>query len=105
MNKPKLTRTRIALAFAVSVVADVMQFPIIAAAATGFLAIPAEAADMVLDTVVMFVISALIGFHWTFLPSFVLEALPGLDLIPTWTGCVGYVVWRRRRQERTISQE
>jgi hypothetical protein len=104
MSKPKLTRTRILLAFAASVIADVLQFPINAASATGIFAIPGEVADLALDTVVMIIMSALLGFHWSFLPSFILEAVPGLDLIPTWTGCVAFVAWRRRKAEaRTAS--
>ena len=99
MNKPKLTRTRIILAFAVSVVADVLQFPISAASATGLFAIPGEVADVMLDVVVMIITSALLGFHRALLPSFLLELVPGLDLLPTWTGCVAYVVWRRKQAE------
>lgn len=99
MSKPKLTRTRIILAFAVSVIADALQFPINAVSATGLLALPGEAADMVLDVVVMIITSALLGFHWALLPTFVLEAVPGLSLIPTWTGCVAFVVWRRKHAE------
>jgi hypothetical protein len=102
VNKPRLTRTRIALAFAVSVVADVLEFPINAGTATGIFAIPAEAIDLALDTVVMVIMSVLLGFHWSFLPSFLLETVPGLDLIPTWTGCVGFVVWQRRREDRAV---
>ena len=30
----------------------------------------------------------LIGWHWGFLPSFVAELVPGLDLVPTWTAAV-----------------
>ena len=96
---PKLSRTRILLAFAVSVVADALQFPINGAAATGILAIPGEAADMALDLVVMVITSGLLGFHRALLPSFVLELVPGLDLLPTWTGCVAFVVWRRKQAE------
>lgn len=99
MSKPKLTRNRIVLAFAVSVMADALQFPINAASATGLLAIPGETADVMLDLVVMILTSALLGFHWALLPSFILEAVPGLDLVPTWTGCVAFVVWRRKQAE------
>ena len=96
---PKITRTRIVLAFAVSVIADALQFPISGATATGILAIPGEAADVALDVVVMVITSALLGFHTALLPSFVLELVPGLDLLPTWTGCVAFVVWRRKQAE------
>jgi len=96
---PKLTRSRITVAFAVSVIADALQFPINAATATGILAMPGEMADMALDVVVMVITSVLLGFHWALLPSFILEAVPGLDVLPTWTGCVGFVVWRRKQEE------
>ncbi len=99
VSKPKLTRTRIILAFAVSVIADVLQFPINAVSATGLLALPGEVADIMLDIVVMIITSVLLGFHWALLPAFVLEAVPGLDLFPTWTGSVAFVVWRRKQAE------
>jgi len=99
MKTPKLTKQKIALAFAVAVIADAIQFPITAATATGVLAVPAEGADFALDCVVMVITSALLGFHWLFLPSLVFKIIPGFDLLPTWTGCVAYVVWRRRKNE------
>lgn len=99
MKTPKLTKQKIALAFAVAVIADAIQFPITAATATGVLAVPAEGADFALDCVVMIITSALLGFHWLFLPSLVFEMIPGFDLLPTWTGCVAYVVWRRRKNQ------
>lgn len=30
----------------------------------------------------------LLGFHWAFLPTLAVEAIPGLDLAPTWTAAV-----------------
>jgi len=41
----------------------------------------------------------LLGFHWMFLPSFGLEVIPGLDLLPTWIGCVAFVVWQRKKEQ------
>lgn len=99
MKTPKLTKQKIALAFAVAVIADAIQFPITAATATGVLAVPAEGADFALDCVVMLITSALLGFHWLFLPSLVFKMIPGFDLLPTWTGCVAYVVWSRRKNQ------
>ncbi|HKA37626.1 MAG TPA: hypothetical protein VKH43_12455 [Thermoanaerobaculia bacterium] len=32
----------------------------------------------------------MIGWHWAFLPSFFVELVPGLDLVPTWTAAVFY---------------
>jgi hypothetical protein len=99
MAKPTITRKRIVLAFAIAVVADAIQFPIAAATATGILALPGEAADFIVDCVAMAATSAILGFHWLLLPSVLLEAIPGLDLLPTWTGCVALVVRHRRKEQ------
>ena len=48
-------------------------------------------ADAVLDVVVGAVLTKLLGWHWAFLPSFVAELVPGLDLFPSWTAAVFYV--------------
>jgi hypothetical protein len=44
-----------------------------------------------LDFLVGVAMIALIGWHWSFLPSFLAELVPGLDLIPTWTAAVFFV--------------
>ena len=38
-------------------------------------------------------------FHPLLLPTFVVELLPVIDLLPTWTGCVALVVSRRKKQQ------
>lgn len=38
-----------------------------------------------LDLAVAGVLTRLLGWHWAFLPAFVTELVPGLDLVPTWT--------------------
>ncbi|HKF42791.1 MAG TPA: hypothetical protein VKG01_06815 [Thermoanaerobaculia bacterium] len=43
-----------------------------------------------LDLAVGSALTALIGWHWAFLPSFFAELVPGLDLAPTWTLAVFY---------------
>ena len=99
MDKPKLTQSRVILAFAIAVIADVMQFPITAVTATGLLFIPGEFADLFVDCAVMVATTMLLGFHWVLLPSLFVEVIPGLDLLPTWTACVAYVVWRRKKDQ------
>jgi hypothetical protein len=94
------SKTRIVLALAVSVVADLLQFPINGAVATGLFALPGELADFILDSVVMVIMSLLLGFHWVLLPSFVLEMIPGVDMFPTWTGCVAWLIWHRKQQAK-----
>ena|SRR5215471_1665847 len=100
MDKPRLNRKRIILAFAVAVTADIIQFPITAGEATGFLAIPGELADFLVDCVVMGATTMLLGFHWMLLPTLLVEVIPGLDLLPTWTACVAYVLWLRKKEAR-----
>ncbi len=102
MDKPaftRLTRNRIILAFAIAVIADIIQFPITAGEATGFFSIPGELADFLVDCVVMVATAMLLGFHWMLLPTLFVEVIPGLDLLPTWTACVAYVVWRRKKEQ------
>jgi hypothetical protein len=41
-----------------------------------------------LDLAVAVALTALVGWHWAFLPSFLAELVPGLDLVPTWTAAV-----------------
>ncbi len=104
MTKPKLTRNRIALAFAVAIVADILEFPITGAEATILGAPEGVAAAGVLDCIVMGIMTKILGFHWMFLPSFIVEILPGIDMFPTWVGCVGFVVWQRRREEKELAK-
>ena len=97
MRTSKLTRGKLIPAFAIAILADLLQFPITAATATGWLAIPGETADMVIDFVTMLALSALLGFHWVLLPTFLVELVPGVDLIPTWTGSVAFIIWQRKQ--------
>ena len=98
-----LSSRRIQIAFAVAIIADVLQFPVTAVTATGLLAIPGELADLLVDGVAMVVISRQLGFHWVLLPSLFVEVIPGLDLIPTWTGAVAFLVWQRNKQPAAIT--
>src|SRR5262245_35553382 len=45
----------------------------------------------VVDVAVCGILSALLGWHWVFLPSFLSELIPMWDLVPTWTAAVWYV--------------
>ncbi len=73
--------SRVAIARAVAVAADVLQMGLFPAFLEG-LASPFEAA---LDMVVCAVLTWLVGWHIAFLPSFLVEGLPFVDLAPTWT--------------------
>lgn len=93
----KFSSDRAKIAYAIAILADVIQLPINAATLSGVLAIPAESVDVVVDFIVMMLLSAVLGFHWMFLPSLFVEAIPGVDLLPTWTGCVALVVRQRMK--------
>ncbi len=85
-----LTRSRIRAAYGAAVAVDVLQ---LALGPFGW-----AFADQILDVVAMLVISRLIGFHPLLLPTFVIEFVPVVDMLPTWTGCVALVVALRPKQ-------
>ena len=85
-----LERNRVRLAYAVAIATDALQF------ALGPFGWPF--ADEILDIVAAAVTWKLLGFHPLLLPTFILEAVPVADLLPTWTGCVALVVSMRRTQ-------
>ena len=89
---PVLTRRRIWLAFAVAIAADGFQVLL------GPLGWPFF--DQVIDGITMVLTSWLIGFHPLLLPTFALEFIPVVDMLPTWTGCVALVVGLRLKQPR-----
>jgi hypothetical protein len=90
--RPALSRGRVALALLVAVTADALQ---ILLGPIGWML-----SDEVIDVVTMVATSWLVGFHVLLLPTFVLESLPIVGMLPTWTGCVITVVALRRRQAR-----
>ena len=45
-----------------------------------------------LDVAVAVVMVLLVGWHWALLPSLVAEVVPGLNLFPTWTAAIAYVM-------------
>ena len=95
---PELTKPRIIAAFAVAAIVDLIQMPLTAFEFTGGIFF-GEIADGVLDTITMGITTLLLGFHWALLPSFMAEAVPGLDALPTWTGCVAFVIWQRKKED------
>jgi hypothetical protein len=100
MTNPKLTKDRIILAIIIAVIADILEFPITGAEATLIGAPEGMFAAFALDCVVMGAMTKILGFHWMFLPTFAVEVVPGLDLLPTWVGCVAYVVSQRKKEQR-----
>jgi hypothetical protein len=87
----KLTRLRIGLAFLVAIIADGLQL-LLGPLGWAFF-------DEIIDLVTMILVTVLLGFHVLFLPTFVAEIIPVIDMLPTWTGCVALVVTLRRKQQ------
>jgi len=92
-NSPEpLTPNRVRLAYGIAVATDVLQFALGPFGWTG--------ADEVLDVAAMLLTMKLLGFHPLLLPTFALEIIPLVDMLPTWTACVALVVGLRKRQQR-----
>ena len=91
LQPPRLTRLRIGAAISVALVADGLQFVLGPLGMVGL--------DQFIDVAAMVIEAWLIGFHWLLLPTFALEFIPLVDMLPTWTGCVALVVAQRRRAQ------
>lgn len=91
--RPRLTRTRVALAFGVAIAADIAQLVL---GPLGWVW-PDQAIDVVAAATTMLAL----GFHPLLLPTFIIEFLPMADMLPTWTACVAAVVALRRSDLRT----
>ncbi len=86
---PRLTRVRMVLALTTAVLADGLQLLL------GFFGW--AGADQAIDVAAMGLTSWLIGFHWLLLPTFVLELVPLVADLPTWTACTVAVIALRKR--------
>lgn len=94
-HTPTLTRTRMVVALITAVIADGLQI---------FLqAVPF--APQGIDVVAAAVVNMAIGFHVLLLPTFIIELVPVIDDLPTWTGCVLVVIALRKRQNQVASEE
>ena len=82
-----------------AIVADVFQmvvFPI-------FIEGAASPADDILDLGIGAVLVRLLGWHWEFLPPFVVKLVPGVDLVPLWTLAVANVYRKQKQFAVTIA--
>lgn len=77
---------RIRTARIIAIVADVLQIVFFPAFAGGWL----SPLNNALDVVVALIMVRMVGWHFAFLPTFVAELVPGLDLVPTWTAAVWF---------------
>ncbi len=89
---PLLTRGRIVFALAVAVIADGLQV-LLGPLGWAFF-------DEIIDVIAMGVTTWTLGFHVLLLPTFVVEVIPLVDMLPTWTACVLAVAVLRGRGQR-----
>jgi hypothetical protein len=75
------------LAWLIALGADALQLAVMPLFVEGAL----SPVDAVLDALVAVTLVRLLGWHWAFLPTLMVEALPGADLFPTWTAAVFFV--------------
>jgi hypothetical protein len=97
---PLSPRTRFRVAMILAMAADALQifgFPLFAEGAL-------SPADDVLDLAVAAVLVQLLGWHWEFLPAFLAELVPGVDLVPFWTMAVANV-YRKWKQIAVTAEE
>ena len=95
LNVPKIiSRRERRLAWFVALSADAIQIlglPLFSAGAAS----PFDAAT---DVAAAILLCKLLGWHWAFLPAAIAELVPGLDLFPTWTAALLYVLRNRRHE-------
>jgi hypothetical protein len=84
---------RFRTAMALAILADALQILVFPLFVEGALS-PAE--DL-LDFGVAALLVNLLGWHWEFLPSFLVKLVPGVDLVPFWTMAVVNVYRKSKR--------
>jgi hypothetical protein len=84
--------SRVWIARALALAVDVVQILFIPLFAPGIVSPINNALDVVAGLLMVW----LVGWHWAFLPSFVAELVPGLDLFPSWTAAVWFATRGRK---------
>lgn len=79
--KAIVSRSALITAYAVAICADLLQICLVPFFSEGF----ASPFDDFSDVVVCLILSRLIGFHFAFLPSFLIKLVPLVESVPTWT--------------------
>src|SRR6266446_9940168 len=92
-------RSRFRAAMILAIAADALQIFVFPLFGEGAL----SPADDVLDLAVAAALIHLLGWHWEFLPAFLAELVPGVDLVPFWTMAVISVY--RKWKQTVITEE
>jgi len=85
-------RARIWAARGIAAAADAVQILLIPA----FFGGAASPIEDAVDVLVGVILVLLLGWHFAFLPSFVAELVPALDLFPNWTTAVLWVTRKKK---------
>ena len=88
------SRARVALAVALA--ADVAQWVLVPLVVGGF----TSPLNNAIDIGVAVTMIVLVGWNWAFLPTFLAELIPVVDLVPTWT----IAVWLATRGRKTVPE-
>lgn len=72
------------LAWTLAIAADFTQIVAFPLFGEGF----ASPLNDALDLGIGIALLALLGWHWSFVPAFAAELIPGVDMVPTWTASV-----------------
>lgn len=86
-------------ALILAIAADIFQIAIFPFVFEG----AASPANDVLDLCIGGLLSALLGWHWEFAPSFLAKLVPGVEFVPLWTLAVANVY--RKSRPRISAQE
>ena len=93
-------RSRFQAALVLAVAADALQIVLLPLFVEGAL----SPFDDLLDFAVAAILIRLIGWHWEFLPSFLGELVPGVDLVPFWTLAVANVYRKWKQVEASTTE-
>jgi len=74
---PLVTPRRILAARVIAIVVDLAQYALLPVTLTPL--------NNVIDVATGLLMIWLVGWHWAFLPTFLAELVPFVDLVPTWT--------------------
>lgn len=80
-GKPALRLSRIWLARILAMAADATQWALLPLVMGGVISPVADAIDIAMAILMTW----LLGWHWAFLPTFLAELVPFVDLVPSWT--------------------
>jgi hypothetical protein len=80
--KPPISPQRKKMALAVASFADFLQIMLLPLLGWGYIL------DDAIDFFTALVLIAICGFKWQFILAFILELVPVLDILPTWTAVV-----------------